>query len=110
MLECTSCTSIGWGTAGESSFAGKDLRVLVGHESPRILQHLLGVEASSVLDGGSMSIVGRSGEMILLLLDTGRTTSGLLCLHWGFLLGKKMLTSWSKSSGGLPRCWRGWRT
>lgn len=80
MLECT---SIGWGTAGESSFAGKDLRVLVGHELPSILQHFLVVEASSVLDGGSMSLVGRSRKMILLLLlDTGRTI-GLPCLQRG---------------------------
>lgn len=100
MLECTSCTSIGWGTAGECNFAGKDLRVLEGHESLRILQHLHAVEVSSILGGGSMRVVGRSREMILLpLLYTSRTASGLLCLHWGFLIGKRLLASWKKSSG-----------
>lgn len=67
------------GDTGQSSFAGKHLGVL---------QHLLAVQASSILGAGSMNVVGRSKELILLLLDTGRTTSGLLCLHWGFLLGK----------------------
>lgn len=50
----------------------------------------LPVKTSSILDGSSMSVAGRSREVSLLfLLDTGESASRVLCPVWGFPVGKK---------------------
>lgn len=58
----------------DSSFAEKDLGVLVGSESTMSTQCLLAVKANGIQGGSSMSVAGRSREVVLLLhLDADET-------------------------------------